>query len=156
MADKMVQIDLSKAYEYVVAGNSYFTMFSHKTGKYLSYTLKRKDSFQGKYEYVYFVKKAGGSENGVFLGTLFFGDNAFSYKLGKDTIKSEENEKRLQSLTYVLNHLARGDFSMPLSVYHHGKCGKCGRKLTTPESILTGLGPECSKMLGIPRVKVAQ
>lgn len=33
--------------------------------------------------------------------------------------------------------------------FHHvGKCGRCGRKLTTPKSIETGLGPECEKMVG--------
>lgn len=30
------------------------------------------------------------------------------------------------------------------NVHHEGKCGKCGRKLTVPESIKTGLGPICS------------
>jgi hypothetical protein len=28
--------------------------------------------------------------------------------------------------------------------YHSGKCGRCGRRLTTPESITTGLGPVCA------------
>ena len=29
--------------------------------------------------------------------------------------------------------------------WHEGRCGKCGKKLTTPESIERGLGPECAK-----------
>jgi len=29
-------------------------------------------------------------------------------------------------------------------VHHEGRCGRCGRKLTTPESIKRGLGPECA------------
>jgi len=28
-------------------------------------------------------------------------------------------------------------------VHHSGRCGRCGRKLTVPESIKTGFGPEC-------------
>jgi hypothetical protein len=32
---------------------------------------------------------------------------------------------------------------------HEGCCGRCGRTLTTPESIDTGFGPECSGKLGI-------
>ena len=32
-----------------------------------------------------------------------------------------------------------------IKVYHSGKCGKCGKKLTTPESIKSGLGPYCGK-----------
>jgi len=29
------------------------------------------------------------------------------------------------------------------NVHHSGKCGRCGRKLTTPESIERGIGPDC-------------
>lgn len=32
-------------------------------------------------------------------------------------------------------------------VRHAGRCGKCGRLLTVPESIESGLGPECSKKI---------
>ena len=35
------------------------------------------------------------------------------------------------------------------NVHHSGKCGRCGRKLTTPESIECGIGPECRKAMGI-------
>ncbi len=31
------------------------------------------------------------------------------------------------------------------NVHHSGKCGKCGKKLTTPESIERGIGPDCFK-----------
>jgi hypothetical protein len=31
-----------------------------------------------------------------------------------------------------------------LAVYHEGRCGACGRRLTTPESISSGLGPVCA------------
>jgi hypothetical protein len=33
--------------------------------------------------------------------------------------------------------------SPQVTVYHAGTCGRCGRTLTTPESIRTGLGPVC-------------
>lgn len=31
-------------------------------------------------------------------------------------------------------------------IHHEGKCLRCGRKLTTPESVERGLGPECASM----------
>ena len=34
-------------------------------------------------------------------------------------------------------------------VHHEGKCGRCGRKLTTPESCLRGIGPECWALMGM-------
>lgn len=40
---------------------------------------------------------------------------------------------------------ARNAAPMPdlLEVWHEGRCVRCGRKLTTPESVAAGLGPEC-------------
>jgi hypothetical protein len=34
-------------------------------------------------------------------------------------------------------------------VHHEGRCARCGKPLTVPESIETGFGPECSKILGL-------
>lgn len=39
--------------------------------------------------------------------------------------------------------------------HHEGCCGRCGRKLTTPESVTRGIGPECwKKVQGIDAVTV--
>jgi hypothetical protein len=46
---------------------------------------------------------------------------------------------------YVLNKLKTNKLPEFVEVWHEGKCGKCGRALTVPSSILTGIGPECSK-----------
>lgn len=35
-----------------------------------------------------------------------------------------------------------------VEIWHEGKCGRCGRQLTVPESIESGFGPECVKMIG--------
>ena len=32
-----------------------------------------------------------------------------------------------------------------LEVWHEGRCGRCNRALTVPESIASGIGPECAK-----------
>lgn len=42
-------------------------------------------------------------------------------------------------------------------VLHAGRCGRCARLLTDPDSIRTGFGPECRDKLGIPvrRAEVA-
>lgn len=40
-------------------------------------------------------------------------------------------------------------------VWHEGKCGRCGRKLTVPESINTGFGPECVTMVSAATVSTA-
>lgn len=44
-------------------------------------------------------------------------------------------------------HMAQ-DKELPeqIEVWHEGRCGRCGRRLTVPESIANGLGPECIKL----------
>lgn len=37
------------------------------------------------------------------------------------------------------------DLPAPAEFYHEGRCGKCGRKLTVPESIKSGIGPVCAE-----------
>jgi hypothetical protein len=34
-------------------------------------------------------------------------------------------------------------FDLSVEFHHEGRCGRCGRKLTTPESVEAGFGPEC-------------
>ena len=44
----------------------------------------------------------------------------------------------------------RGGQEVPrhlLEVYHEGRCGRCGRPLTHPESIKSGIGPECKQLM---------
>lgn len=33
------------------------------------------------------------------------------------------------------------------AIHHEGKCGRCGRLLTVPESVDSGFGPECIKKI---------
>ena len=44
---------------------------------------------------------------------------------------------------------AKAPMPPAFEIRHEGKCGRCGRALTVPESVDTGFGPECSSALGI-------
>ena len=39
---------------------------------------------------------------------------------------------------------ARAVLPANVTVWHEGKCGACGRKLTVPDSIKSGIGPVCA------------
>jgi hypothetical protein len=45
---------------------------------------------------------------------------------------------------WIIDHIVNGK-QIPdhLNIRHAGKCGRCGRTLTTPESLNRGIGPEC-------------
>jgi hypothetical protein len=38
----------------------------------------------------------------------------------------------------------------PATLNHIDRCGRCGRPLTVPESVESGIGPECAAIMGIP------
>lgn len=61
--------------------------------------------------------------------------------------KQDYNQKAIKGLLWVLTH----SDNMPsiVHVYHHGKCSRCGRKLTDVESLKCGLGPTCRKKLSV-------
>lgn len=41
------------------------------------------------------------------------------------------------------------DLLRQAEVWHEGRCGRCGRTLTVPESLRRGLGPVCTELMGL-------
>jgi hypothetical protein len=65
---------------------------------------------------------------------------------GKKSAISKDAQS-VKVFEYVLNKLKTNTLPDFIEAWHEGKCGKCGRTLTVPSSILNGLGPECVKSL---------
>lgn len=143
-----------KAFKFMLAGKSEFILHSTKTNGDFKFKLDKKDSKYNAGEFVYFVfLKMGRTDQ--YAGVMRFNPNSSEFEFKeKDGGPVKANSIEIRSLMFVINKLYREEAVQYLEVYHVGKCGKCGKKLTTPESILTGLGPSCSKSLGIPRVKL--
>lgn len=78
----------------------------------------------------------------VYAGFIRYSKDGITYGQGNKGLLSE-NDIEIKALTYVLKNALR----LPncVEVMHVGKCSRCGRKLTNPESISIGLGPECMK-----------
>lgn len=76
--------------------------------------------------------------NLVYQGYILAKDGSFN--VGKKGIK-EYNERAINGLLWVL----RNADHLPnfVHVYHHGKCSRCGRKLTDAKSLRCGMGPKC-------------
>ena len=50
----------------------------------------------------------------------------------------------VQAFIWFLNRIEADKPTDGFEFWHEGKCGRCGRKLTVPESIEAGIGPECA------------
>jgi hypothetical protein len=54
-----------------------------------------------------------------------------------------------KALAFTWRALCAGRIPDGLILRHEGRCGACGRELTHPESIDSGIGPDCRKRLSI-------
>ena len=122
---------------FVFAGNATFTVRSERTGNRFTFKM-RKPQENGPH----FLSLLSGSDNEndfKFIGTVF---PSGEYRHGKRS-RVNESAPSAKAARWVIERVLKGEPLKGCEVWHEGKCGRCGRKLTVPESIELGLGPEC-------------
>lgn len=146
----MKPIAHSKALDFMKAGKATMTIESKVTGKYFTFDFKRPKHDETKSSelvkskdlpiWVSLKTNFDNAHGSMFIGTIF-GNRFFHGKksrIGKDALSVRSFEYWFRSL--ILNKQENLDL---IELYHAGKCMKCGRKLTTPDSIEHGIGPVC-------------
>jgi hypothetical protein len=125
--------------KFALAGNAIFTVVSKKTGTRFTYRVRIKEN-QGRPP-IWFVSVLTGSDNTsdyTYIGQIVFNGKVFAHGF-KSTISYDAPSVKAFEWVWKVegNHEA-------LEVWHVGKCGKCSRPLTTPESVKSGIGPICA------------
>jgi uncharacterized protein DUF6011 len=138
---------------YTMAGNSTVTLVSVVTGARFTFKVRKAPKTpHGTAPDTWFVKVLAGSDNTAdyrYIG--YIREGRFVHGAGKSFAKLDAPSViafawfARQVLFPSANGTPRAD---RLEVWHEGACGRCGRKLTVPESIATGLGPECASKGG--------
>jgi hypothetical protein len=130
--------------QFITGGNATFTVQS-KTGEYRTFKVR-----QPRPEMPYFVSLLTGPCNEsayTYMGIL----TPDKPEMVRLTAKSKVTEDSLavKIVRWALRQVWDGK-TLPegYQIRHEGKCGCCGRKLTTPESLDRGIGPECAKRFG--------
>lgn len=122
------------ARDFILAGNAYLTLVSDKS----------------KTRYTYRIKKS--NERTLFFVSVLYGDNTKEYtyiglireKTFELARKASPDDPRVKAFAWTWAFLKREDrVPTTLEVWHEGRCGVCGRKLTVPSSIAIGVGPDC-------------
>lgn len=129
--------ETKEALKFMFAGKSIFTFVNTKTNNRFTYKIK-----QAKDSNLFFVSTLTNPETYTYIGTCIEGN----YKHGKKSNISSDAQS-VKVFEFMLNRLKSDNLPDFLEVWHEGFCGKCGRRLTVPSSILTGIGPECIKKL---------
>lgn len=140
------------AREFALAGKAFLTLQSEKTGQHFTYRVKQAEDRKGNKIPMWFVGvlTSNDNQNGYSYAGLLEdkGDDGVAFRQTTKAKISPEAPS-LKAFLYFWKHAERGDLPSCLTVRHENKCGRCGRKLTVPESIDNGIGPECANKLGI-------
>jgi hypothetical protein len=130
---------------FVMAGDAVFTLASVATGRRYTYRMAQAEP-QADKAAMWFVQLLTGPDNTddyTYLGIVVGGEF-------KTTKKSKMTADSLPCLAiaWTIRRLAAGKGLDQVEVWHAGRCGRCGRRLTVPESVATGLGPDCAGKVG--------
>lgn len=127
----------SEAIQFALAGNATLTIRSKKTG--MRFTYKIRASEDGN---VHFVSLLRGSDNESDFTYFGYIKKAVFFPGGRKA-RVCSDAPAVQAFEWVWHKLVNGKIPDQLEVWHEGRCGRCGRKLTVPSSIASGFGPEC-------------
>jgi hypothetical protein len=122
---------------FALAGNAIFTLVSKSTGTRFTYRVQvAKDN-----ESLHFVSVLTGPDNTndyAYLGIIRRG---VFFHTKKSRIAWDAPS--LKAFDWFWRLAASGAEIKSAEIFHEGRCGRCGRALTVPESIASGFGPEC-------------
>jgi hypothetical protein len=131
---------------FILAGNAIFTLSNNK-GEHLTFRVRAKQDDPNRAP-VYFVSLLAGADNVndyTYLGMVDASTGAVRL-----TKKSTDNNftdatKSVMVIRWSLALIFAGkSFPVGYDIRHAGRCGRCGRLLTVPSSIDSGIGPECA------------
>lgn len=140
-------VDPDRALEFITGGHATFTVKSNRTGAHLSYRVLHMRRGARIMPNAFAIQELRGPDNehdwhahGVLLqdGALPNGDPRWTTRNGP------------LGLTWVVHRLQAVSSPPPFEIWHAGACSRCGRLLTHPESLRTGIGPTCAGRKGTP------
>ena len=129
-----MQKQLSKelSQKFILAGKAFVTFKSIKTNKHFTYRITKK-----KNNDIWFVNVMYDYNTRSFnyLGCIL-PDKTFTHTKASQAKKTSSSWIAFKWAWNNLNNNL-------LEVWHEGRCGRCGRLLTEPDSIAAGFGPIC-------------
>ena len=137
----------AKALQFITAGNAYFTIRSQKTGVRYTYRVnvsKPNEKYTKATTFVSLLTGPQNTEDYSYLGMISNGQ----FRLTRAS-RMKADSTPVKAFQWVWSALQAGKLPPATEIWHEGRCGRCGRKLTVPESIEAGIGPECAGKVGL-------
>ena len=127
--------------QFIFAGNATFTLTSTRTGQSYTYKVREGKPMVSRAPKL-FASVLTGPDNTADYTYMGIVERAGAHAQLVPTRASaiNVNAPSWRALEWFLQHVD----SDRVEVRHMGRCGRCGRALTVPSSIDSGLGPECA------------
>lgn len=139
--------------QFALAGSATFTVVSTATGKRYTFKVKRPDDFNEQRP-IWFVSVLRGPDNEddyTYIGNIRSRNGLYEYERGNKCSPGHYHTSDLFLWFWrhvQLNPDQLGLGGLGIEIWHEGRCGRCNRKLTVPESVASGFGPECINYVG--------
>ena len=133
--------------DFILAGKAIFTVTNNR-GDYYTFRVTKKESPQWGVKY--FAAMLTGPNNEQDYTYLAVVNPVSGVPHLTRASQFQNDSKPYKVLRWTLD-IVWGRCILPIGykLEHAGRCGRCGRTLTTPDSIQCGIGPECRKNMGL-------
>lgn len=126
---------------YILGGKGVVTLKSH-TGVHHTYSFEAPAKRDTNSDVMFIKTLVGGSE-WVYVGMY----KNKQFHLTKAS-KFQKDSAIVRGVYFILKLMHKPGYSDDrMHLYHMGVCSRCGKPLTNPESIETGIGPHCRRMV---------
>ncbi len=145
--------------EFTLAGKATITLESEKTGAHFTYRVRQAlDQRTQEPAQRWFVSLLSGPDNEnsyTYIGLLDCGARHANFLAPQGPVQFRQTAKAkigadapsVRGFVFFWNAINADKMPCSMIVRHEGKCGRCGRTLTVPESIDRGIGPECASKM---------
>jgi len=140
---------LCDARAFALGGRATFTVVSGKTGNRFTYQVCKARPRDGEPEdaptpwFVKFLRGPDNTSDYQYLGMVRPDGGSFTLTAAS---KAGEDAPVCRAWSWVWSALSgeHPERFGSIEFWHAGRCGRCNRHLTTPESLARGLGPICA------------
>lgn len=131
--------------DFILGGKAVFTVTNKVTGNHFTYRVSKMTQPN---THQWFVNLGIGYEDSIYMGMIRLRNGDYEFFRTAKSRMSEDAEsvktfKLLLAAANMDEDNSMIDSSGVLKFQHEGKCCVCARPLTNPESIESGIGPEC-------------
>lgn len=149
---EVYDLDCNITMDFIKAGKAIFTVDNGK-GTHYTYKVTRKEDKDKVFYFVNLLTGPDNTSNYTYMGMLVDSSQWHRSNMAQPSSwyckmtrasKFKNDSQSVKVLNWALM-VVQGYKELPegYSILHDGRCGRCGRLLTDPDSIKLGLGPIC-------------